>query len=323
MTLLLKNTRFIDYQSLEITEGDIIVSEDIKMPLLFNPTPEEIKAQNSLDILECNGMYVTKSFGIGHHHVYSALATGMPAPPVTPVNFHEILKYVWWRLDRSLTMEMIETSALVTAMACAQNGSTFVIDHHASPFAIEGSLETIAKAFEKVGVSSLLCYEITDRDGAERANMGIEETKSFLNSRPGLVGLHASFTVGNETLGRAVEIMNSTGSGIHIHVAEDLYDQEHSLKNYNKRVITRLRDLGALESQATILAHCLHLDNKEKEIISNSPVWIVQNTESNLNNNVGFFKSKGLGDRIMLGTDGMHSDMLRSAKASFFVGTGA
>ena len=116
--------------------------------------------------------------------------------------------------------------------------------------------------------------------------------------------------------------MHKYNSGFHIHVAEDRYDQDHSLINYNKRVVERLNDYDVLNSSKTILGHCLHLSDNEKKIIRNSNAWVVQNTESNLNNNVGYYNAKGLGNRLLLGTDGMHSDMLRSAQQAFFVGQG-
>jgi cytosine/adenosine deaminase-related metal-dependent hydrolase len=217
---------------------------------------------------------------------------------------------------------MIESSAMVTAIACAKAGSTFVIDHHSSPFAVKGSLDTISKAFDKVGISHLLCYEISDRDGIEITREGLDETESYLTDHQALIGLHASFTVGNDTLNRAVDLMNRFNSGIHIHVAEDLYDQDFCLRTYGKRVVERLNESGVLKSSKTILVHCLHLDESEKGIIRNSSCWVVQNTESNMNNNVGYFNSEHLGSNIMLGTDGMHSDMLQSAKAAFFTGQG-
>jgi len=315
MSILLKNAIFIDWKSLDFKECDILVQEGVEGRLLFDV------GENKADkIIDCTGMYVTKSFAVGHHHVYSALARGMPAPHKNPENFYEILKYIWWTLDKALDKDMIEASALATAMACAKSGSTFVIDHHASPNYITGSLETIAKAFEKVGLGHLLCYEITDRDGKEKAVQGLEETEKYLQKHQGLVGLHASFTVSNETLKQAADLMQKYNSGIHIHVAEDNYDQQHCVKNYGNRVVERLNDYGILNSSKTILGHCLHLDDNERRIINKSEAFIVQNAESNLNNNVGLFNAEGLGDNIMLGTDGMHSDMIRSAQAAFFSG---
>ncbi len=315
--ILLKNTTYIDWQSLDFKQTDILVEEGINGKISFS----DKKEMNNTEVIDCSGKIVTKSFAVGHHHVYSALARGMGTPKKNPENFYEILKYIWWTLDKALDKDMIEASALATAIACAKAGSTFVIDHHASPNFIGGSLNVIAEAFERVGVSHLLAYEITDRDGQEKAEQGLAETENYLKNNQALVGLHASFTVGNETMKKAAEIMHKYDSGFHIHVAEDRYDQDHSLINYGKRVIERLTDYEVLNSK-TILGHCLHLSENEKKIIKNSNAWVVQNTESNLNNNVGFFNADGLGEKLMLGTDGMHSDMLRSAQQAFFVGQG-
>ncbi len=320
MSIILKNTCFIDWETLSFSSTHLKVEKGAKGTISFFDNFDEIQISPTDDIIDCNGKLVTKSFAIGHHHAYSALARGMPAPEKSPSNFLEILKYIWWNLDKALDKDMIEASALATAVACAKAGSTFVIDHHASPNFIVGSLEVIANAFDRIGVSHLLCYEISDRDGLDKAQLGLQETEEYLWKNQGLVGLHASFTVGNSTLEKAVELMQKTNSGIHIHVAEDKYDQQQCVQNNNKRVVERLHDFGVLESSKTILAHCIHIDENERNIINNSPAFVVQNTESNLNNNVGYFNSRGLGSNIMLGTDGMHSDMLRSSQAAYFVG---
>ena len=320
MSLILKNTTYVNWKTFEFSHKNIVVRRGTNGTISFFDEFNEIPISPEDEVIDCKGKLVTKSFAVGHHHAYSALARGMPSPKKAPSDFLEILKYIWWNLDKALDKDMIEASALATAMACAKAGSTFVIDHHASPNFIGGSLEVIANAFDKVGIGHLLCYEISDRDGHDKAQLGLQETEEFLKKNQGLVGLHASFTVGNSTLENAVQLMQKTNSGIHIHVAEDDSDQQHCLQHYNKRVVKRLHDFGALESSKTILAHCLHIDENERNIIESSPVFVVQNTESNLNNNVGYFNSKRLGSNIMLGTDGMHSDMLRSAQASYFVG---
>jgi len=316
MNLLLKNATYIDWKTLSFTEADILVQEgnNGKIKLYYPGEADE----SEVKILDCSGKFVTKAFANGHHHVYSALARGMPAPPKPPQNFYEILQYIWWRLDKVLDLEMIEASALFTAMECAKNGVTFVIDHHASPFAVKGSLETIAKAFEKVRVSHLLCYEISDRDGEKVTKAGLEETDSYLKNHQGLVGLHASFTIGDKTLKSAVDLAEKHNSGIHIHVAEDKIDQQDSIEKYGYRVVNRLQRFGVTELPKSILVHCIHLNDEERNILKNAESWIAVNTESNLNNNVGQFSSARLGDNIMLGTDGMHSDMLRAAKVTYF-----
>lgn len=322
MTIYLKDALFIDYQSLEISHTNLAVEAGAAGSVTHGA---DIPAAASLDggdrIIDCKGKLVTKSFGCGHHHIYSTLARGMPAPHTIPTNFSEILEYVWWHIDKRLDLEMIEASALASALYCAKSGVTFIIDHHASPFALDGSLEVVAGAFDRVGVAHMLCYEISDRDGAEIREKGLAETDTFLASgRAGHVGLHASFTVGEKLLTDAVALALKHQTGVHIHVAEDKADQDHCLSNYGKRVVERLSDAGALELDKSILAHCIHISPEERELLKKSGVWVVQNVESNQNNNVGLGNYGDLAPSMMLGTDGMHNDMLRSAKAAFLAG---
>jgi cytosine/adenosine deaminase-related metal-dependent hydrolase len=314
--IFLKNAVYIDSESLEFKDYNILVEEGLggKIILTDQSAPSDSK------VIDCSNKIVTKSFAVGHHHIYSALARGMGAPKKDPENFYENLKYIWWTLDKALDKDMIKSSALVTATACAKAGSTFVIDHHASPNFIEGSLDIIAEAFDRVGVSHLLCYEITDRDGSDKAEKGLSETERYLMKNQALIGLHASFTLSDETLKKAYGLYEKYNTGVHIHVAEDRYDQDHCLINYGKRVVERLNDFGFLNSSKTILGHCLHLSGNERSIVRNSKAWIVQNIESNLKNQVGYFNGNELGENIILGTDGMHSDMIRSAQQAFFVG---
>ncbi len=322
MTLYLKNATYIDWKTLEFTSTDLAVYPGDDGDIRFLETvPPESEMGHDDTVFDCDRRLVTKSFACGHHHIYSALGRGMPAPPKIPQNFTEILEYIWWRVDKALDLEMIEASALASALYCVKNGVSFVIDHHASPFAIEGSLETIAGAFDRVGISHLLCYEISDRDGEGPREKGLEETRKYLqNGNQGHVGLHASFTVGDVLLKKAIVLARQYDTGIHVHAAEDAADQAACLKDHKRRVLERYRDAGLLDLPKSILAHCIHLNAAEKDLLRNSGVWVVQNVESNQNNNVGLANCAELGDQIMLGTDGMHSDMLRSARAAFLTG---
>jgi cytosine/adenosine deaminase-related metal-dependent hydrolase len=160
---------------------------------------------------------------------------------------------------------------------------------------------------------------MSGRDGEECQQKGLWETERYLQTRPGLVGLHASFTVSNSLMKSAVDLAEKYSSGIHIHVAEDLADQEECQKEHRKRVIERLDDFDILNYSKTILGHCIHLDQSERKLLTDSQAWIAVNTESNLNNNVGLFSNEGgLEGKVLLGTDGMHSDMLRSAQYNYF-----
>jgi cytosine/adenosine deaminase-related metal-dependent hydrolase len=325
MSLILKNATFVDWQTLKFKKCDIRVQQQKAGSIEFMDNIQLRRADqsfNNSDIeVDCTGKFVTKSFGCAHHHIYSALAAGLKPLQKKPTNFLENLKYLWWKLDRALDLEIIKACALVTAVNLIKNGVTFVIDHHSSPNAVKTSLSAIAEIFDKIGISHLLCYELSDRNGKRAAKEGLEETEGHLSSgRQGLVGLHASFTVGDLLLKKAVLLAEKYSSGLHIHTAEDIIDQEHCMKKYKKRVVERLNNVGVLNFPKTILAHCLHLNKSEKEILKESKIYIAENVESNLKNRVGYFNSIGLTDKIMLGTDGMHSDMLKSMKVAFNMG---
>ena len=318
--ILLENIRYINWKTFEITDGNLLLENDNSIRIVnkyqIAQLPQECKH------FQGNGKFAIKSFVNAHHHSYSALAPGMPSPIETPQNFLDILQMIWWKLDKALTKDMIEISAAVTAISSAKNGVSFVFDHHASPFALNGSLNSIADQFEKTGLNHLLCYEISDRDGEAIRDEGLAETENYLQNHSGLVGLHAAFTLSDDTLEKAYNLAQKHLSGIHIHVAEDNYDQQYNFEKYGKRVVDRLADFGLLDFDKSILAHCIHIDDNERKRIAESKAWVVQNPESNLNNQVGFYNSAMLETKSMLGTDGMHNNMIRSSQWAYFVGLG-
>ena len=142
----------------------------------------------------------------GHHHLYSALARGMPAPPKQATNFVEILEQVWWRLDVALDLDMLYWSAALAALEALQSGTTAIIDHHESPLAIEGCLSVIADACAMVGVQVVATYGVTDRwipwsDDPQRLDR-CAPTHDQRRS-PGLAGMRAVHPSGRPRHGRA------------------------------------------------------------------------------------------------------------------------
>lgn len=319
--LYLHNAAYLDSDSLAVTQGHIAVEEGpfgaIRQVADIPPPCERGPGDR---VIYCHGKLVTRALACGHHHIYSALSRGMPPAPRVPQNFNEVLELVWWRLDKCLDRDMIAASALAAGLHMIKNGVTFCIDHHASPYAIEGSLDVIADAFDRVGVGHLLCYETSCRDGEDIAQKGLDEHDRYLSKGgKGHVGLHASFTVSDDVLQKSVALAKKHGTGVHIHVAEAKSDMEHCQEKYGKTVVQRLKDAGALDLPQTILGHCVHVTDEDKTILAASPCWIVQNVESNQNNNVGL-AGYGYHNKVMLGTDGMHSDMIRSAQSAYFSG---
>jgi putative selenium metabolism protein SsnA len=254
-----------------------------------------------------------------HTHLYSSLARGMPVSPFHPTSFTQILEQLWWKLDKALDPQSIRASALVGAMEAARCGVTTLIDHHASPNAIPGSLDLVKEEVcGRLGLRGTFCYELSDRDGPERSGQGIEENLRFLgaigNADPfcsGQFGLHASFTVEDETLERAATRLPD-GVGIHIHVAEGPEDEVRCQESHGMRIAQRLDRFGLLRP-TSILAHCLHIDEAEKDLVAERDAVVVHNPRSNMNNAVGLFDMAGFLERGILtglGTDGLGANML-------------
>jgi putative selenium metabolism protein SsnA len=274
---------------------------------------------------DCSGCLVVPGNVCAHTHLYSSLARGMPYDLAPPENFLQILQRVWWRLDRALDDEITRASALVGGMEALLSGTTTLVDHHASPNAIDGSLDVIAEALGSLGVRSILCYETSDRDGPARAEEGIAENRRFAERVRreksalvrALIGAHASFTLSPETLAACSEAANGLGIGLHIHAAEDAVDEQDAIGFHGQRVAARLAHAGALNSR-TLLAHGVHLDDHELSLVHAANAFLAHNARSNMNNAIGRARLDALGRRVALGTDGIGSDMFEESRTAFF-----
>lgn len=236
-----------------------------------------------------------------HHHLYSTLARGMPAPPRPPTDFQEILELVWWRLDTALDLEMVRWSAMLGALEALEQGTTAVIDHHESPNAIEGSLDAIAAACAEVGVRVVCAYGVTDRHGPEGARRGLEENRRFLAAGGrGLVGVHAAFTCRDETLEEAAAMAAELGVGVHIHVAEGPGDAGAPSR------------LAGLTRDDWLLAHGVRLPDGHQ-----LRGTIAHNPRSNLNNAVGYADPRRFPGPVALGTDGIGGNMLEEFRLAY------
>lgn len=258
-------------------------------------------------------MFETHGLVCAHHHLYSALARGMPAPPKTPHTFIDVLEQVWWRLDAALDLDMLYWSAALGAAEAVLSGTTAIIDHHESPNAIEGSLSALADGAALVGVRTNLCYGVTDRWNdatltshvasdqmmTDAARRGLQENERYITEGGrAMIGVHASFTCSDDLLHAAADTADRLGVGVHIHVAEGPDDSE---------AYTRLKDLA---KDNWLLVHCVNL----KEEL---PGTIVHNPRSNMNNAVGYARPTRFSNRIVLGTDGIGADMFDETRLTY------
>ncbi len=277
------------------------------------------------EFIDAKGGVIHPAFINTHEHIYSALARGLSIKGYAPNGFLEILDGLWWTIDRNLDNDLTKLSAEATYLECIKNGVTTIFDHHASFGEISGSLFAIEEAARDFGVRSVLCYEISDRDGKEKAHAAIKENVDFAKHAlslkddfiKGMMGMHASFTISDETM-ELCRKEKPKEIGYHIHVAEDILDRHRCLKEHGKRIVDRLYDWDVL-GEKTLLAHCIYVNPHEMDLIRDTNTMVVHNPESNMGNACGCPPTMEIvhkGILTGLGTDGYTHDMIESWKVA-------
>jgi putative selenium metabolism protein SsnA len=280
------------------------------------------------EFVDAHGQVIMPGLINAHTHIYSGLARGLAINGNNPNNFLEILEGMWWNIDRHLDLDGTRASAYATVLDCIRDGVTTIFDHHASFEEIPGSLFAIKDVCQEVGIRANLCYEVSDRDGEEKAIQGIKENADFAkwvkerndDMITSMFGGHALFTISDKTFERMVEANNGM-TGYHIHVAEGMNDVYDSLRNYGCRPVSRLLNHGIL-GEKTVLGHCIHVNSAEMEMIKETATSVVTNPESNMGNAVGVtpvLKLYEMGIPVALGTDAYTHDMLESLKVELII----
>lgn len=281
---------------------------------------EDLRPKPGDRVADLAGKFVMPGLVCAHTHLYSALARGMPPPKAAPRGLLEILEKVWWKLDRALDEELVALSAQVGAAEALLSGVTTLVDHHASPSFIEGSLSAVRDGLEKVGARGVLCYEVTDRNGRHGRELGLKETEAFLRAGQttrcrAMVGAHATMTLDDETLQALGALAKRFEVGVHLHVAESLDDERDALRRGAKGVMARLTGAGLLGPRS-VLAHCTNLSWEELSAAQETGAWLVHNPRSNMHNAVGYAPARKFGSRKALGTDGLSGDLLAEAQVA-------
>ena len=299
-------------------DGRVLTTRARRVHSLGTEAPADGTAAVELD---CGNCHLEPGRVNAHTHIYSGLAPlGMPEPKVPPENFLQILERVWWRLDRALDEDSLRASTRYYAAEALLAGTTTLIDHHESPNLIDGSLDILADACQEIGIRALLCYGATERNGGRgEAQQGLAECRRFIrdNTRPlvkGVVALHASFTVSDETIAEAADLCHQLDTVMHVHVAEDLADVADANELGYEGPLERLLAFDALPP-GSILAHCVHCGAPQIRTADDRGLWIVQNPRSNRGNKVGYPGALGASRRVAIGTDGYPAKMEDEAVA--------
>jgi putative selenium metabolism protein SsnA len=268
------------------------------------------------DRLDGDGMWLLPGLIDAHTHLYAALTLGMPSLAPPPRDFPQVLDRIWWRWDKALKAEDFRYCALVGAFASMRSGITTLIDHHASPRAVPDSLSVLASALEEIGLRACLAYEVSDRDGEESREQGIAENKRFIkevqkktdNTIRAMFGLHAVFSLSDETLRRCANEAHELGVGCHLHVAEHQPEVEKFAETHKEGIVEFLSNIGILGPKS-IAAHTVQFGIPEIREMKKTGTFNVHNPKSNMGNGVGIAAVTDMleeGQLVCLGSDGYY-----------------
>ncbi len=322
--LLVKNGMIVtgDKRNTIIPNGYIIIN-DGKISEISEGEP----SYTAETVIDASEGVIIPGLITAHTHLYGILLRGASLNIKQPIDFAQVLQRVWWPVDEALTIEDAYASALSAGADMLRNGSTLFADTYSGPNSIEGSLDAIAKATKEVGIRGILAFEMTERNDPQEANRGLKENFDFINSCKkddlvsGMVSIHASFTVGDEIVARAVEQAKQLDVPITVHTSEGLVDLYHNLETFGERTVERLDRLGVLGPK-TVLGHCVHIDKNEIDLIAKRRAAVAHNPMSNMLNAVGVAPVPAMlekGITVGLGNDGWIYDPFENMRCALTV----
>ena len=318
MSTLLKNCLLVTLDPPSAGDGDLRIGGGS-----ITERGRSLTAARGEETVDLGGKVVIPGLVCSHTHLYSSLVRGMDPPKRKPQGFQQILRRIWWKLDRALDEEAVYYSALAGALESLKCGTTLLIDHHSSPNAIAGSLDIVREAVAEAGLRGVLCYEVTDRGGKKQRDAGLDENRRFIAAAEGdsrfrgLVGAHASLTLGKASLEACGRLASASGTGVHMHVAEDVSDVLDARRRSGTGLVRRL-EIAGIPLGGSVFAHCVHLRAEEFRSLGEGGAWLIHNPRSNMNNGVGHAPVQLFPGRSALGTDGFPADMFEEARAGFF-----
>jgi putative selenium metabolism protein SsnA len=327
--IVIENATALQFTPARVWEGVDIVIDGDKIVEVGRGASGSVPAGKREKRIDASGRIVSPGLVCSHHHCYSGFARGIGGG-VGPVrDFVTALRNLWWKIDRGLDEESLYYSALINSIEAIKAGTTSLIDHHAGPAFIRGSLDTIKRAFEKTGLRGIACYETTDRHGTSDMKAGVKENIVFAEAAekekksgaPHLVeaaiGGHAPFTLPDEGLEMLGDAVRRTGRGFHVHVGEGVHDVSVSRLRYNKEITERLAEFGLL-NELGLFVHGVHLCGEDAGRINEADAFLIHNVRSNMNNGVGYNGRLGEYKNVALGTDGIGADMYEEFRFAFF-----
>lgn len=273
------------------------------------------------DVIDAMGKVVMPGFVNAHNHMYSVLLRNIDLSD-WPADFGDTLTLWWWpKVENTCTKEDAYAGTLLAATEMLKRGVTATADTVEAANALPGVLDRVAEAVNETGIRALVCFETSERISAENGLAGHRENINFYkkwDSQPdariqGSLSVHTAFSSSPEFVKLVRSDADKLGARIQLHIAQSIFEVDFIKTHFNKDgSVFHLNDLGFLGSDVTA-AHCIHISDKEMDILAETGTNISFNVKSNTKFPVGIAPVREMLERginVGIGLDGDGSDIL-------------
>lgn len=258
--------------------------------------------------LDASGKIVLPGLINSHTHASATLFRGYAAD-VAGQSFLDRM----WRIESLLTAEDVYVGALAGCLEMIKSGVTGFANHFSH-------MDEVARATEQAGMRAGLSRTLLDKCDEQVAEQEIDEGLAFAERwidrcpriQP-MLGPHAAYTCSDKLLGRAADEARRRGLTLHLHLAENGYEQQVIEKRAGTSTVQHLERLGFFDSNRVLGAHSLLLDEDDLRVLSKHDFYAAVCATGKMNRGHGIAdipRMVDAGINVCLGTDGSASDNL-------------
>lgn len=267
----------------------------------------EVSPEPGDEAIDGNGMALVPGLVNGHTHAAMTLFRGY----ADDLPLMEWLEEYIWPAEARLEADDVYWGTRLACVEMIRSGTVRFWDMYWQPGAV-------ARAAADAGVRAVIGAPLIDGgDGSrlgqlqEAAMEGLAEIEGFPATISASLAPHSIYTVSNESLAWIATESDRLGLPVQIHVSETEQEVLDCVAFNGMRPVELLDSLGLL-GPTTVLAHCVWLDESERELIAASGATIVTNPVANMKLAVGAAfdlpAARRHGIPIGLGTDGAGSN---------------
>lgn len=302
MNILIKNADLLSMKDGENIQNGVDIAIEGDTIRYIGDIPNDFIPNH---IIDASGKLVMPGIINGHTHVAMSLFRNY----ADDLPLWEWLNDKIWPLEEKLSEEDIYWGTMLSIVEMIRSGVTSFADMYFFT-------DETAKAVKETGIRASLARGLAGGDNEDdtRLNEVKELYYKWNNYDDGritiMAGPHAIYTCSPKYLSKVVKLAEELNIGIHIHLSESKKEVEESFDKYGKSPIEHVKDIG-LFKLPTLAAHCVHVSDKDIDILAENNVSVVNNPTSNLKLANGFAPIEDMinkGINVALGTDGSSSN---------------